>query len=238
TPEEKDWLSAELRREELEKLTGPRITFGQALAHGRVWHLTAIYITAMLSTYAVVFWMPQLQRAAFNQYSNTKVGLLVMIPHAAGVLAMIMIARSSDRTLERRYHAAASAIIGAVALLILGTIITPAPLLLIALWCFAAMGIYSLLGPFWALPSEFLTGFSAAAGIALINSFGNLGGFVGPYAMGAINNRTGSFRGGLIFASISLFVAATLILMLRKRPARQVAVAQANSALQADADSE
>jgi ACS family tartrate transporter-like MFS transporter len=230
TPEEKDWLSAELRREELEKLTARQITAGQALAHGRVWHLTAIYFTAMLSMYAVVFWMPQLIRAAFNQGSNTKVGLFVMIPYAAGVLAMIMIARSSDRALERRYHAATSQVIAGIALLMLGTIIAPSPLLLIVLWCFAAMGMYSQLGPFWSLPNEFLTGFSAAAGIALINSFGNLGGFVGPYALGAINNRTGSFHGGLIFTSISLFVSAALTLILRKKTAQQALIEQSNAA--------
>jgi MFS transporter, ACS family, tartrate transporter len=97
-------------------------------------------------------------------------------------------------------------------------------------WCLVASGVYSIYGPFWSLPNEFLTGFSAAAGIALINSFGNLGGFVGPYAIGAINRRTGSFRGGLIFAGISLFTSAMLMLALRKRIA-QDAMTQASPAV-------
>jgi MFS transporter, ACS family, tartrate transporter len=94
------------------------------------------------------------------------------------------------------------------------------------LWCLAASGVYSLFGPFLSLPNEFLAGFSAAAGIALINSIGNLGGFVDPYAMGAINKITGSFRGGLVFAGISLFTAAILLLaqrsesLCRRRDAR------------------
>jgi MFS transporter, ACS family, tartrate transporter len=221
--EEKNWLSTELRREELEKVVARRITVGQALAHGRVWHLTGIYFPQLLSMYAVVFWMPQLIKAVFNQYSNTTVGILVMIPYVAGVSAMIMIARSSDRALERRYHAAIPEVVAAVALLLLGTIITPSPVLVIVLWCFAAMGIWSFMGPFWSLPNEFLTGSAAAVGIALINSFGNVGGFVGPFAMGAINRRTGSFHGGLLLAGISLFLSATLILMLRKRTAQQAA---------------
>jgi ACS family tartrate transporter-like MFS transporter len=79
------------------------------------------------------------------------------------------------------------------------------------------MGIWSFMGPFWSLPNEFLTGSSAAVGIALINSFGNIGGFVGPYAVGAINDRTGSFYGGLLLAGSSLLVSATLILILRKK---------------------
>jgi len=73
-----------------------------------------------------------------------------------------------------------------------------------------------MLPPFWSMPNEFLSGFSAAAGIALINSFGNIGSFVGPYVMGAINQRTGSLHGGLLFAGISLFTSAMLILALRR----------------------
>lgn len=220
TPEEKVWLSAELQREELEKLPAGGMSGWQALAHGRVWHLTAIYFSAELSMYTVIFWMPQLIRTAFNQYSNTKVGILVMIPYLAAVSAMIMTARSSDRALERRYHAAVPEMVGASALLLLGTIVAPSPFLFIVVWCLAAMGIWGFFGPFWALPNEFLAGSSAAVGIALVNSLGNLGGFVGPYAMGAINTRTGSFRGGLLLAATSLFVSATLILMLRKRAAQ------------------
>jgi MFS transporter, ACS family, tartrate transporter len=91
------------------------------------------------------------------------------------------------------------------------------------------MGIYCLLGPFWSLPNEFLTGFSAAAGIALANSIGNLGGFVGPYAMGAMSRRTGSLHSGLVFAGISLFASAMLILALRKRTEQQVATAASAS---------
>ena len=217
TPEEKDWLSTELRREEAEKLAQRQITVRHALAHGRVWHLTAIYFAQVLSMYAVLFWMPQLIKAVFNQHSNTAIGILVMIPYVGAVSAMIMVARSSDRVLERRYHAAVPQMVAAAALVLLGTVTTPSPWLLIVLWCFAAMGIWSFFGPFWSLPNEFLTGSSAAVGIALINSFGNIGGFVGPYAMGAINRKTGSFHGGLLLAGISLFVSATLVLMLRKR---------------------
>src|SRR5262249_23424348 len=152
-----------------------------------------------------------------NQYSNTTVGLLVMIPYFAALPVMILVSRSSDRTLERRYHAAIPAIIGAIALMLLGTMTTASLFFSVLLWGFIASGIQGFVAAFWSLPNEFLTGFSAAAGIALINSIGNLGGFVGPYVMGAINKQTGSFRGGLVFAGISLFVSTMLILALRKR---------------------
>jgi MFS transporter, ACS family, tartrate transporter len=147
TPEARDWLCRELRQEEIERQAAGRITVRQALGLGRVWHLTALYFAQLLSMYVVVFWMPQLLRAVFK-YSNTTVGVLVMIPYLAAVLAMIVIARSSDRMLERRYHAAVPQIVAATALVLLGTIVMPSPLLVIVLWCFATMGIWSFMGPF------------------------------------------------------------------------------------------
>lgn len=214
--EEKDWITAELAREEQQKLASVRITTGQALMHGRVWHLTAIYFAAMVGFYSMIFWMPQMLKAFSSQYSNTTVGLLVMIPYLAGLPVMILVGRSSDRRLERRYHAAIPLILGASALVLLGTITTSSVFLSVTLWCFVASSIFSLWGPFWSLPSEFLAGFSAAAGIALINCFGNLGGFVGPYSIGAFSKKTGSLQAGLVFTGISLFASAMLILALPK----------------------
>lgn len=129
---------------------------------------------------------------------------------------MILVGRSSDRSLERRYHAAIPLIIAATALLMLGMTATGSVVISLTLWCLVASGIFSLYGPFWSLPSEFLTGFSAAAGIALINCFGNLGGFVGRYAMGAISKKTGTVHVGLVFVGISFFASAMLILALKK----------------------
>jgi ACS family tartrate transporter-like MFS transporter len=85
-----------------------------------------------------------------------------------------------------------------------------------SLLCFVAIGAYGFMGPVWALPSEFLTGLSAAAGLALINSVGNLAGFVGPYAIGAISKTTGSLYAGLAFAGVFMFAAAILVLRLPK----------------------
>src|SRR4029077_3590417 len=221
TPEEKDWLTSELAREEQQKLGRRRITAVQALAHGRVWHLTAIYFTAMVGMWAMTFWMPQLIKAISSRYSNTTVGLLVMIPYLVALAVMTFVGRSSDRSLERRYHAAIPLTIAAVSLVLLSKTATSSVFFSVPLWCLAASGIYSLWGPFWSLPSEFLTGFSAAAGIAMINCIGNLGGFCGPYAIGAISRRTGSFQGGLVFAGVSLFVSAMVLTALPKRTEQQ-----------------
>ena len=124
--------------------------------------------------------------------------------------------------------------------MLLGTTATSSAVLSVTLWCFVASGIFSLWGPFWSLPNEFLTGFSAAVGIALINCFGNLGGFVGPYAIGAISKKTGSLHGGLVVAGISLFASAMLILALPKRtephPVGGAAMAQPSPAVVPTAD--
>jgi sugar phosphate permease len=219
TTEEKAWITSDLKREERQKLATSSITARQALVHGRVWHLTAIYFAALVGMYTMTFWLPQLVKSLSTQYSNTTVGMLVMIPYLAALPAMVLISKSSDATQERRYHAAIPLIIGGISLLMLGVVTTDSTLLSIILWCFVAMGIYSLLGPFWTLPNEFLAGFSAAAGIALINSIGNLAGFVGPYMMGAISRKTGSFKSPLILAGISVFASAMLIFALRKQNA-------------------
>jgi ACS family tartrate transporter-like MFS transporter len=217
TSDEKEWIRRELAHEEQEKLASVRLTIGQALMHGKVWHLTAIYFCFAAGLYSMIFWMPQLLKTLSSQYSNTAVGLLVMIPYLVGLPVMIVVGRSSDRRLERRYHAAIPLIIAAVSLVLLGSNAASSVFVSVILWCVAASGIVSVWGPFWSLPCEFLTGFSAAAGIALINCFGNLGGFVGPYAIGAISKKTGSFHGGLVVVGFSLVTSALLILALRKR---------------------
>jgi MFS transporter, ACS family, tartrate transporter len=215
TADEKEWIRAELRREELQKLEQHQYSAVQALTSGRVWHLALAYFGMMIGNYALQSWAPQLVKSLFSLYSNGIVGLLVAIPSLVGLAAMILVCRSSDRRLERRYHVVIPAIIAGLALVLLGT--TRSPFYSVILLSFLAAGVYSFYGPFWALPSEFLTGFSAAAGIALINSVGNLGGFAGPSMIGAIAARTGNLYAGLAVAGVSLFVAATLVLVLPRK---------------------
>jgi len=217
TAEEKDWITTELSREQQEKLAQGRVSAGKALMSGRVWHLTVIYFAAVLGSYSAVFWMPQFVRTLSSQYSNTTIGLLVMVPSLVALPVMILVGRSSDHRLERRYHSAIPLVIAACSLILLGTTSSHSVLLAVILWCLVLSGTFSPWGPFWSLPNEFLTGFSAAAGIALINGFGNLGGFVGPYAIGAISNKTGRLQTGLLFVAFSLFTSAVLILALRNK---------------------
>jgi MFS transporter, ACS family, tartrate transporter len=215
TQHEKDWIAAELRREEEEKRKVQAISATQAMANGRVWHLSFIGLMLNVGLYTVSFWMPQEVKALSSLYSNTTVGLLVMVPHLVGLLVMVLVSRSSDRTLERKYHAAIPMIFAGIAFLTLGA--TRSPFLSIALLSIVAAGIYSVYGPFYSLPGEFLTGYSAASGIAVISSVANFGGFVGPYTVGAVSAKTGSLYGGLALAGLSLLVSATLMLLLPMR---------------------
>jgi ACS family tartrate transporter-like MFS transporter len=167
------------------------------------------------------FYMPQAIKSLSGVYSNTTVGILVMVPYIAGLVAMILVARSSDASLERRYHAAVPAIIGGIALMSLGA--SNSPMLSIILWSFTAIGICSYWGPFWSMPSQFLAGYSAASGIALINSIAALGGFIGPSVVGAAATGTRGIYGGLALGGgVCLMASAALILML------PIAVARAN----------
>ena len=215
TATEKTWLAEELAREEQRKRESQHISAVQALAHARVWHLACIGITLNTAMYTMTFWLPQLIKSLAGGSSNGVVGLLVTLPYVVGLVAMVLVSRSSDRTLERKYHAAIPAVIAGVALVSISaahSIVSS-----IALLCVAALGIYSVYGPFYSLPSEFLTGFAAASGIALISSVANLGGFVGPYVVGLVRQRTGSLYGGLAFTGVSLFASAALVLLLPKK---------------------
>jgi MFS transporter, ACS family, tartrate transporter len=214
TPDEKNWLAVELAHEENQK--SHHISALRALANARVWHLSGIGLFVNIGMYTLSFWLPQVIKLLAAGKSNVVVGTLVAVPYLVGLLAMVLISRSSDRCLERKFHAAIPAAIAGIAL-ISGS--TPHSLSSsIALLSLAALGIYSIYGPFYSLPSEFLSGFAAASGIALISSVANLGGFVGPYLVGLITEKTGNLHIAVAATGISLFIAAALILLLSRKP--------------------
>jgi ACS family tartrate transporter-like MFS transporter len=161
------------------------------------------------------FFMPQEIKSLSEEYSNFTVGLLALVPQLVGLAGMVLVSRSSDRRLERRYHAAIPLVIAGVALLGLTT--TSSPPLVVAVLSIMAAGIYGFIGPFFSMPSEFLTGYSAASGIALINSVANVGAFVGLYLIGFIGDKTAGLEGGMVFTAVSLFLSATLALLLPRR---------------------
>lgn len=188
---------------------------GGAFRNGRVWVLCAGYFGIIMGLYGISFWLPTLIKA--SGVSNAlDIGLLTMIPYGAAAVSMVMVGRSSDRTRERRWHVAVPAVVGA-AFLALSTLVPHQPALAVAALTVATAGILGALSQFWSIPPAFLGGAAAAAGIALINSVGNLAGFVSPYLVGWIKDATKSTDLGLYCVALSLIAAALIVLTVPKK---------------------
>jgi MFS transporter, ACS family, tartrate transporter len=142
--------------------------------------------------------------------------MLSAVPYIAASIGMVLIGASSDRTGERFLHLAVPTAIGAVAFIATAFLVSPT--LSLAVLAIAAVGNTSTRGPFWALPSRFLTGTAAAGGIALINTLASLGGLVGPYAVGLLKTLTGGFGAGLVFLGVLMLIGAGATLLLRNAP--------------------
>lgn len=208
TPDESGWLEQELARDNT-----PRLESGGRLRDAfsrEVCYLSVLYFSLVCSMYSVTLWMPQIIKA-FEGFNDFAVGCLSAIPYACAAYGMVMVGRHSDRTGERRWHVAVSAWVGALGLILSGLAAGHPWLGLLSL-ALAALGIWGTVGPFWALPTTMLRGTAAAAGIAIINSLGNLGGFVGPYAVGLIKTRTGHFAAGLYGLAALLALGGVLAL--------------------------
>jgi ACS family tartrate transporter-like MFS transporter len=210
TAEEKAQIREALAGEAAAKPGAGQLTVLRSLTHPRILHLAGIHFLFLMGLYVTGFWMPQSIEAVAIGYSNTSIGILVMIPSAVSLLVMVLVSRSSDRRNERYFHAAVSLLVAAAGLCFVGS--AASLMVRVALWCAVASGLVSYLGPFWACPGEFLAGRSAASALAFINSFGSLGSFFSLPIIGAIAMRTGSLAGGFRAVAVALMLAAALIL--------------------------
>lgn len=211
--DERSWITSELEREKEAKQTVRSYTIGQALRNREVVLLAAAYFFIVSSIYGYYFWVPTMIKK-LSGFSNFTVTLIAAVPYCVGFIAMLLVGRSSDRTGERRWHTALCMV--AVGLGLSLSVLSPSSTVLtVSLFCLASSGMHGYLPVFWTLPTSFLTGVAAAASVGLINSIGNLGGFVGPYIMGYLNKRTNSFLAGTLCLSASAFVAAALVLSVR-----------------------
>jgi ACS family tartrate transporter-like MFS transporter len=213
---ERSWLANTLAAEKAAKVERKGYTLLQAFSDRDVLILSGIYFVWVCGFYGVTLFLPILVKALSSSMSNQTVGFLVMVPYIFGFCAMYIIGRHSDKTGERRYHTVAGMLTGAIGLC--GSVFLAHISVTVSMVFFtiAVMGIYGSFGPFWSIPASFLTATAAAGAIAMINSIGNLGGFVGPYAMGFIRDATGSFDGGIMFLVACMLTAAGLLMMLRK----------------------
>jgi MFS transporter, ACS family, tartrate transporter len=188
-PEERAWLVARLAQERRGREAVRRMKVGETLLDPKVLLLSLVYFGAVATNYGLSFFLPQIVKSFGLSIVTT--GLVSATPYVVGVVSMVVWGHRSDRRLERRFHTAfpmfvASAAIAAAAL-------TDDPLTKMIALCVAGFGIFGCLPVFWTLPTAFLSGAAAAAGIAVINSIGNLAGFAGPFAMGWIKDATGSY---------------------------------------------
>src|SRR5438105_3211431 len=175
-----------------------------AFSNWKIWLLIIVYFGATTCAYGLSLWLPNLIHNV-SKAGNFGIGLLSTIPYIATAVAMVLVGMHSDRTGERRWHLALSAFSGAIGLWCAAFATSTVPQT--AFLSLALLSAFSMMGPFWKTPTALLSGTAAAAGIALINSFGNLGGFFGPYVIGVVRNATGDFRGGLIIAGAMLAVS-------------------------------
>src|SRR2546430_3159364 len=178
--DEREWLTSELEREKQAKHSVRSYRVLEAFRHREVILLTLTYFFIVSTVYGFTFWLPTIIKKQSGS-SNLRVSLISAVPYCVGLVAILVIGWSSDRTRERRWHTALSMMAASVGLVVAGLAIRDNLPLTVAMFCFAAVGMYGYLPGFWALPTSFLSGTAAAASIGLINSFGNLGGFVGPF---------------------------------------------------------
>jgi len=224
------WLTPDERRALTQAIDAERRDIASrhlsGLRHGlwsrAVWTWGFVYFCVVVAMYGLVMWLPQIFAGILGPGEDhpLRVSLLVMTAYACAMGGMVVIGASSDRHGERRWH-----ILGSLGLCLLG-------MLLLSLgrgvaWALAgaslaAMGIWGAIAPFWGLTTTFLTGQAAAAGIALINSLGNLGGFAGPYAMGFVKAHTGGYSQAFLYIA-GLTALAAVPVYLAKRPPRHAA---------------
>jgi ACS family tartrate transporter-like MFS transporter len=218
--DERIWLTSELQRENQAKDTLRSYGILEAFRQWEVVVLTVGYFFMVSAVYGFTFWLPTIIKRQ-SGFSNLHVSLISAVPFCVGLVGMLLIGWSSDKTQERRWHTALPMIVASVGLL-LGVVSQNHVAIAVGMFCVAAVGMYGYIAPFWSLPTSFLTGTAAAATIGLINSTGNLGGFAGPYVVGYISKATGSLFGGVLYLSLSATVAAFLILSVRVRKQRPV----------------
>ena len=218
-PDERAWLA---RRMEEDRASRPSVghrSIRPAMASPKVWLLSIVYFLNTLVTYGVFLWFPTILRDAAGG-SSMRLTLVSAIPFVAALVAMVAIGRHSDRTGDRKGHVAVCALTGAAGLVV--AVLFPRNVsLLVAGFMLSQVGQRSVMSVFWAIPPMMLAGTAAAAGIALINAVGNLGGFVGPSVMGALREQTGTYTGGLLVLAAALVLEAALVVRITLPRTRQ-----------------
>ena len=211
-PEEKEILQRNIADEEGDKVSHHSV--GAFFADRRLWLLTAIYFCIVMGQYGITFWLPAILKHAGVAGVGT-VGLLAAIPYAVALICLPLVGRSSDRTKARRLHCGVPMLVAAAALFALPY--TDGIGAALALLSVAAAGAICGTAQFWALPTAFLGGMTAAAGIATINCIANLAGFISPSLVGWLNDFTGKQGAGLMLTSAALLAGACMLAFVPRK---------------------
>jgi len=214
--DEREWIVAELEREKAFRKSIRTYGVLEALRQRNVILLALAYFCGVTTAYGFVFWLPTILKG-LSGYTNLQVSAISALPYCAGFVTMLAVGWSSDRSRERRWHTVLPLLTVTGGLFLSAVANENGNMFLaVAMFCVAGAGIYGYLPAFWSLPAMFLTEAAAAASIGMINSVGNLGGFVGPYIVGYLVKATGSFYGGIVYLSCSAFIAALLVLAVHR----------------------
>ena len=216
-PEERDWLVAKIATERHATEAVRKFTLWQALYNPKVLLLALNYLGIVTASLGMLIFIPQIIKSLGNS-SNMMVGWLTMIPYICGAIAMVVWGRISDRMNERRWNLFIGCVFSTVGLVIAA--MTMGTWWALVGMSIAAMGFYGSKGPFFAMPPMFLSGAGLAAGIAWINSIGNLGGFFGPWYVGVMKDLTGSYAGGLYGLALLGLIAAIVCALFLHIPNR------------------
>jgi ACS family tartrate transporter-like MFS transporter len=217
TAEERNWLVTKIAAERRATEAVRKFTLWQALYNPKVLLLALNYFGIVTASLGMLIFIPQIIKS-LGDYSNMTVGWLTMIPYICGAIAMVVWGRISDRMNERRWNLFIGCVFSTVGLVIAG--ITMGTWWALVGMSIAAMGFYGSKGPFFAMPPMFLSGPGLAAGIAWINSIGNLGGFFGPWYVGVMKDMTGSYAGGLYGLALLGLIAAIVCALFLHIPNR------------------
>ena len=214
TAREREVIAARLAEENAEP--GREHGFGAVARNPRLWMLGLVYFCIVLALYGLNFWTPLMVRS-LSGFTNQEVGWLTALPNMLAAGAMILWGRLSDRTGRRRSFVVIPCVVGAAGFVI--SVLFPSPVTGILAIYLGTICVYLCAPIFWTLPTAMLAGTAAAGGIALINSVGNISGYVGPFLLGALREETGNYVGGFVCLAVSLLMAPALVLTA-KEPAR------------------
>ena len=209
--DERNWLDTRLAAEQQKKEAAEHLSIGKALSDPRVLACAFVYFCLNAASYGVAFFLPTIIKG-FGA-SNVQTGFLAALPFVFGAIGMVLLGRNSDRTLKRREHVCFAMLLATIG--VGGAGLASTPVMILGLLCLGQIGVSAMPPLFWPIPSAFMTGTSAAAGIAAINSIGNLSGFAGPYLMGYLKDQTGSFTVGLLILGGCALVGAIVAMTLK-----------------------